>query len=78
MPPNPQTTAGWDVIAQRETYGADDAGATVRGMEVTFRLKKSGTVSTVFVPKERYNVDNVKAAIMEKVGHLSQVDTLSG
>lgn len=76
MPPNPDIK-GWEVVSQRETYGLNASGQTVRGIEVTFRLK-SGTTSTVFVAKDAYTVDNVKAAILEHAAHLMGADQLKG
>ena len=76
MPPNPEIK-GWEVVGQRETYGLDAKGQTVRGIEVTFKLA-GGTTSTVFVAKDAYNVANVKAAILEHAGHLMGVDQLKG
>lgn len=76
MPPNPDIK-GWEVVSQRSTYGLDSRGQTVQGIEVTFRLK-SGTTSTVFLAKDDYTVDNVKAAILEHAAHLMVVDQLKG
>lgn len=77
MPPNPAMTSGWKVIGQMETMGRDPLGKAVDGVQVTFQTNR-GITGTVFIPKDRYNADNVKAAIVAAVGQLHTVADLSG
>jgi hypothetical protein len=77
MPPNMANSSGWHVVGQQETMGLDPMGRAVDGVKVTFQTDR-GLTGTVFVPRDRYNPDNVKAAILQAVGSLHTVQDLRG
>ena len=66
----------WKVTGQHETTDVGPAGLFVQGYRVTFVLA-DGTVGSVFVPKDRYTVANVMAAIAPHAAELEAVAALS-
>ena len=68
---------GWTVVGQTETLRPDPAGHVVSGVEVRFRTAK-GVEGSVFVPKQFYNVTNVRAAVAAAAQEMDQVQGLSG
>jgi hypothetical protein len=76
MPPNP-AIAGWKVLSQQETFGTDPMGRAVEGVKIFFQTG-GGHNGSVFIPKDRYNVENAKAAILDAAGLLDGVGKLSG
>jgi hypothetical protein len=73
--PNP--SGGWKVENQVAKVGLDGSGRAVEGMEVFFVTAK-GNHASVFIPKARYNVDTVRAAVMEQVAVIDAIHDLKG
>jgi hypothetical protein len=76
MSPNAPVT-GWTVESQMETTGLDPAGRAVEGLKVYF-ITGQGTRASVFVPKDKYNPENVRAAIAQLAGAMAEVHTSKG
>jgi hypothetical protein len=76
MSPNAPVT-GWTVESQMETVGLDPTGRAVEGVKVFF-VTGPGVRASVFVPKDKYTPDNVRAAIADYAGRLTQVHTSKG
>ena len=68
---------GWQVVSQQETFERDATGQVVPGVRVTFQVGPELTGS-VFVPRSRYNVVNVRAAVAAAAGEMAAVHKLSG
>ena len=64
-------------ISQMETVGMNPQGRPVPGYQVSFRSSR-GVLGSVFVPKDRYSVLNVRAAIADHARELDQVQALAG
>lgn len=75
MPDN--GTSSWEVTGQVETMDQGPGGSYVPGVKVTFRTS-SGAIGSVFVPHERYTVDEVKRAIAARAGAMDAVSGLRG
>jgi len=75
MPNAPVT--GWSVESQMETTGLDPGGRAVEGVKVSF-VTGRGVRASVFIPKDRYTPDNVRAAIADYAGRLEAVHTSKG
>jgi len=69
--------AAWTVQYQQETVDLGPDGRAVQGVKVGFVTGK-GVHGSVFIPKARYNVDTVKAAIGEAVAKLDAIHGLTG
>jgi hypothetical protein len=76
MPPN-SALSGWSVLSQQETFGTDAQGRAVEGVKVYFQTK-GGHTGSIFIPKDEYTVDNVKAQLMEQVAKMDAVGQLKG
>jgi hypothetical protein len=70
-------TPAWTVEYQQETVGVGADGRAVEGVKVGFVTAK-GVHGSVFVPKARYGVETVKAAIAHAVATADAVHSLSG
>lgn len=70
-------TTGWHVESQVETMGLDPSGKAVEGVKVGFQTGK-GVHASVFIPKDRYTPDNVRAAIAASAAAIDQVHSFSG
>ncbi len=66
---------GYEVIDQQQTVGLLPDRTYGPVMRVTFRTS-AGVVMMVDVPIGLYNVDNVRAAIEERVAHANEVSNL--
>jgi len=64
--------SGWSVESQQETVAQDEHGRAVEGVRIAFITGK-GQRGSVFVPRTRYNVENVRAAL---AGAAHQLDTV--
>lgn len=76
MPPN-LAYSGWTVTSQQETFGTDATGKAVEGVKIYFTTK-GGHNGSVFVPKDRYDLDNAKAAIQQQAAIMDSVGQLKG
>ncbi len=74
---NPRGPVSWRVISQRQTIGQDERGNIVDGMQI-FVETSDGVTFSVFVPMARYNVDEVKKIIQQRVDLISAVGGLHG
>lgn len=77
---NPQGAGGpvtYHVTGQVEGQGRNNAGAFISGVTVTFAMS-NGHGGTVFIPSDRYDPDNVKAAIETRVKQIMSVAAISG
>ncbi len=73
----PTPTPAWTITGQMERTMATEGGGLVAGVMVMFR-SAAGHAGSVFLPDARYNVDNVRAAISERVALLDAVGSLTG
>ena len=73
----PTSPSPWSVEYQTETIGIGPDGKAVEGVKVGFATTE-GVHGSVFLPKARYNVVNVKQAIAEQYGHIKAVHGLTG
>lgn len=67
----------WTVESQMETTDLGPAGQFVPGIRVTFKTRH-GVVSSVFVPRERFTPETVRAAIQAHAEDLDAVQALTG
>lgn len=67
--------AAWQVDSQVERTRATPANTVEEGYDIAFRTAQ-GHSGTVFVPRSRYNVENVAAAIQEQADKLDAVGSL--
>lgn len=67
------TGSGWTVESQTETNNLGPGGTFVPGMQVTFITGK-GVRGSVFLPREQFSVENVKAMIAT---HAAQLDAVA-
>lgn len=63
---------------QTETVGLGPDGRPVDGVKVGFVHVPTGTHFSVFVPKNRFNANTVKALADEQAAHIEAVHKLSG
>jgi hypothetical protein len=68
---------GWKVTGANQTTGQDQTGRYVNGFEVTYQLK-SGATGSVFVPKDGFNEDAVRAAVDAAARTLANVLNITG
>lgn len=68
---------GWHVTGQVERQVMGPSGQFVPSIDVHFQTS-TGVAGTITVPKQQYNVDNVKERIDAYVAHLDAVSDLSG
>jgi hypothetical protein len=64
------------VIYQQETVDLGPDGRAVQGVKVGFMTAK-GIHGSVFIPKARYNVETVRAAVGEQAAKLDAIHDLS-
>ena len=76
MPANP-TQGAWKVTLQQESVGLDLQSRAVEGYKVYFETGM-GHSGSVFVPKDRFNVDNVRSAVKAAAAMLDQTGALTG
>lgn len=77
---NPQPNGGpvtYHVTGQTEGQGRNASGAFIPGVTVTFAMS-NGHGGTVFIPSDRYDPENVKAAIEVRVRQIKDVGAISG
>jgi hypothetical protein len=74
MPPNPPA---WKITYQQPMTGLGPDGRAVEGMKVGFETAK-GVNSWVFIPRERYNLDTVKAAVADEARKVDSIHALLG
>lgn len=68
---------GWTVTAQQEQVGIGADGRATNGYRIQFTTGK-GVNGSVFIPMDRYNPTNVKAAIAAHAHQLDEVQGLTG
>lgn len=74
----PGNEPAWVITNQREDWQLDRAtGQIGQGMTVTFRTA-AGHVGSIFLPAERYTVEGVRAAVVEKAHMLDTIGSLRG
>lgn len=77
---NPTPSGGpvtYHVTGQIEGTGRNNAGAFIPGVTVTFAMS-NGHGGTVFIPQDRYDAANVKAAIEARVAQIRDVGNITG
>jgi hypothetical protein len=74
-PNAPQT--GWSVTSQQETLDLGADGRAIQGVRI-FYLTAKGNHGSVFIPKARYSLDNVKAAVASAAAQMDQIHGLTG
>lgn len=70
-------TSKWRVEYQQETVGLGPDGRAVDGVKIGFETE-AGHHGSVFIPKARYNPENVKAAVATAAYQMDLVGGLSG
>ncbi len=73
---NPAVPA-WEVLTQVPSTGLGPDRRAVEGMKIGFVTAK-GVHDFVFIANERYNAENVKAAILARVMHSNAIADLKG
>lgn len=68
--------AAWTVDSQTERTRATPANTVEEGYDVAFHTGR-GHSGTVFVPRSRYTVENVAAAVQERANLLDAVGSLT-
>lgn len=68
------SSATWTVTSQQETVDRGPDGQIVNGYRVYFTTP-SGVTGSIFVPRPRYNVANVKALL---AAHVAELEAVSG
>lgn len=68
--------AAWTVDSQVERTRATPANTVEEGYDVAFHTGQ-GHYGTVFVPRSRYTVENVAAAVQEAADKLDTIGSLS-
>lgn len=71
-----QTPAAWAVDSQVERTRVTPANNTEDGYDIAFHTGQ-GHYGTVFVPKARYTVENVAAAVQAQADKLDAIGGLS-
>lgn len=67
----------WTIVGQAEDFRQDERGNFVQGFVVTFRTA-SGATGTVFVPADRYTVDEVRQRVSAMAQTVQAVAGLTG
>lgn len=77
MTDSPAPAPRYVVQGQAEVTDIGPTGAYVSGVRVTFRTA-SGSIGSVFIPGDQYNLDTVKSAVDARCATMEAVAALGG
>jgi len=69
-------TSGWTVVGQTAKTMPNSQGVLVPGIQIAFTTG-SGQPGTVWVPEADYNVDTVRALILQRVKTIDAIQGLT-
>ena len=76
LTPNAPQTA-WRIVGQQETTSQGPDGRIGPGYQIAFTTEK-GVRGTVFVPRDMYSPDNVRAIVAAQAYQIDQVQGMTG
>lgn len=75
MPDAPKNA--WKIVSQSETVERGPDDRLVEGVRVRFSTEL-GNVGSVFIPRARYNVKDVRAEVAQAAGKIDEIHRLTG